>query len=125
MFSLSSLLAVSAIIGFFAIILFILFGQITVRKLRKKTETKHALGSEFVSGWDILNVAKALSLPRSWSKKLENSPFSFLYANSTLIFKYTNKFDHILGMMFFWCWVISGSMMISLMLLDLLGVFDK
>jgi hypothetical protein len=121
----SSLLAIASLIGFFAIILFVLFGQITVRKLRKNSETKLALGTEFTSGWDILNVAQALSLPRAWSKKLENSRISFLYANSTLLIKNTTKFDRVLGRVFFLCWATSGLMFFSLMLLDLLGVFAK
>lgn len=125
MLSFSSLLAIAASIGFLAIILFVLFGQITVRKLRKNPETKCALGSEFTSGWDILNVAQALSIPMTWSKKLENSRISFLYANSNLLIKYTTKFDRILGRMFFLCWATSGLMFFSLMLLDLLGVFAK
>jgi len=106
-------------------ILYVIFGQVTVRKLRKNPETRNALGSEFVSGWDILNTAKALSLPRSWSKKLENSQLSFLYANSNLILKHTTKFDHILGMVFFWCWVTTGLFGCLLVILDTLGVFDK
>ncbi|CAG19828.1 hypothetical protein [Photobacterium profundum] len=123
MFSL--LLAIAAIIGFFAIILFVLFGQITVRKLRKNPKTKEALGSELVSGWDILNVAKAIALPRAWSKRFENSPLSFMYANSTLVLKHTNKLDRFLGGVFFLCWMVSGLMFFSLMLLDLLGVFTN
>ncbi|MCG6202272.1 hypothetical protein [Psychromonas antarctica] len=106
-------------------ILYVTFGQVTVRKLRKNPETINALGSEFVSGWDILNVAKALSLPRNWSKKLENSPFSFLYANSNLIFKHTTKFDHFLGAMFFWCWLITGFFGCLLVVLNTFGVFAK
>jgi hypothetical protein len=125
MLSFSSLLAVAASIGFFAIILFVLFGQITVRKLRKNSETKSALGTEFTSGWDILNAAQALSLPRAWSKKIENSRISFLYANSALLIKHTTKFDRILGRMFFLCWASSSLMFFSLMLLDLLGIFTN
>jgi len=104
-------------------ILYVAFGQITVRKLRKNPETKNALGSEFVSGWDILNVAKALSLPRSWSEKLESSPLSSLYANSNLVFKYTTKFDHFLGAMFFWCWLLTGCFGLLLVILNAFGVF--
>ena len=43
---------------FVVMLLYLLFGQITVRKLRKNPETKQSLGIEFVSGWDILNVAQ-------------------------------------------------------------------
>ena len=44
-------------------ILFIAFGQITVRKLRNNPETRNALGFDYVSGRDIINVALALSWP--------------------------------------------------------------
>ena len=53
--------AVIFVMGFVACILFVIFGQVTVRKLRKNPETKHELGLEFAGGWDILNVAQALS----------------------------------------------------------------
>jgi hypothetical protein len=36
-------------------ILFVYFGQKTMRKLRKNPKTKH-LGIEFVSGYDTVNV---------------------------------------------------------------------
>jgi len=49
--------------GFSSAILYVVFGQVTVRKLIKNPETKHELGVEFVSGWDIVNVAQALSIP--------------------------------------------------------------
>src|SRR5690554_349638 len=62
-------------------ILFVLFGQITVRKLRKNPKTKDLLGLEYVSGWDIINTAQALAFPGFLSKKLEKSPLSFMYAN--------------------------------------------
>ena len=98
-------------------ILYVAFGQITVRKLRKNPKTKDALGSELASGWDILNVAKVLALPNSWSKKFENSPLSSMYANSSLVLEHTNKLDRFLGRLFFWLWLVSGSMMILLVLL--------
>ncbi|WP_159820019.1 hypothetical protein [Colwellia sp. 20A7] len=121
----SQLLAVSAAIGFFALIFYVVFGQVTVRKLRKNPKTKDALGSELASGWDILNVAKAMALPISWSKKFENSPLSFMYANSNVVLKHTNKLDRFLGILFFWLWLVSGSTMIFLILLKYLGVFSQ
>ena len=42
---------------FLTCILFVVFGQVTVRRLRKNPLTKEGLGIEFASGWDILNVA--------------------------------------------------------------------
>ncbi|MGF1877083.1 hypothetical protein L4D77_17355 [Photobacterium frigidiphilum] len=106
-------------------ILFVAFGQITVRKLRKNPKTKDLLGVEFASGWDIINVAQALALPRSWSRVLENSPLSFMEANATALFENTTKFDQILGFIFYWLFTITGFSGILLALLDYLGVFSE
>jgi hypothetical protein len=106
-------------------ILYVIFGQITVRKLRKNPKTKSALGSELVSGWDILNVAKAMALPNSWTKRFENSFLSSMYANSKLILEHTNKLDRLLGVLFFWLWLVSGTTMILLVVLKNIGVFTE
>jgi hypothetical protein len=103
----------------------VLFGQITVRKLRKNPKTKDKLGFEYVSGWDIINVAQSLSIPRKLSKKLENTPLSFLYANSELLHDQTNLSDRILAAIFYWLLTISGVMMIFLAIADTLGFFDS
>lgn len=58
------------------------FGQMTVRKLRKNPKTKDILGLEVISGWDIINVAQAFSLPRRWLLKIEK--VSFLLCMRTL-----------------------------------------
>ena len=120
----SKLLAISAIMVFFACIFFVLFGQITVRRLRKNEETKHALGIEFASGWDIINVAQALSIPRSWAKKLETSSLSALYANSEILKQHTNRFDRFLGQLLFFFWFSAAGLMIILILLNTIGIFD-
>jgi len=120
----SSLLGVAALVGFFSIILFVVFGQVTVRKLRKNPETKNELGIEFVSGWDILNVAGALAMPRWINRKLRDSPLSALYANADILYKYTNTFDRILAKVFYGAWVLSVVSMLVLMLLDSLSFFD-
>ena len=109
---------------FVTAILFVVFGQITVRKLRKNPQTKDQLGIEFASGWDIINVAQALAIPRILIRKLNNSPLSALYANSDLLHKYTNKFDKVLAVIFYWLLVFSGLSGIVLGLLDVFGVFD-
>ncbi len=98
----SKLLGIASIFCFFACIFFVIFGQFTVRRLRKNEETKHALGVEFLSGWDIINVAQTLSIPRSWSKKLESSPLSFLNAQSEILFKHTSRVDRFLAGLFYW-----------------------
>jgi len=120
----SQLLAVIAFLMFWVCILYILFGQITVRKLRKNPKTKHALGMEYASGWDIINVATALAIPRSWSRKLEKSPLSYLYANSDLLFEHTTKFDQLLGAVFYWLLMFTGLCGPLLILLNAFGLFD-
>ncbi len=105
-------------------ILFVLFGQITVRKLRKNPETKSHLGLEFVSGWDIINVAKALALPKWLNDKLEGTPLFFLYADSDLLYKHTTKFDRILARLFYSLLYVAGSSIIMLTILDKFGFFE-
>ncbi|GAB3093561.1 hypothetical protein G8770_06635 [Aestuariicella hydrocarbonica] len=120
----AKVLAVPAVLAFVACILYVLFGQITVRKLRKNPETKDALGLEYVSGWDIINVAQVLALPKSWSQKLGAGKLSFLYANAGVIYLHTTKVDRFLGALFYWLLMISGLSLAFLTLMEALGVFD-
>jgi hypothetical protein len=119
----SQLLGIVAVFMFIACILFVFFGQLTVRKLRNNPKTKDSLGLEYVSGWDIVNVAQSFAFPRSWSRKMENSPLSFMHANSGLLFKHTNKFDQILGAVFYWLLMSSAFSCILLILLNYIGIF--
>ena len=105
-------------------ILFVAFGQLTVRKLRKNPATKSHLGIEFASGWDIINVAQALSMPKSWRRKLEKSSLSVLYANSDLLFEHTSKFDQILGIVFYWSLTVTGFSTILWACMSSWGIFD-
>ena len=110
---------------FITMILFVLFGQITVRKLRKNPNTKDALGGEFIGGWDILNVATALSLPRFVMQKMENSQISYMYANSAVLIENTNKFDRALACVFYWSFMLTGLSLLLFVPLDLFGVFGE
>lgn len=105
-------------------IMFVLFGQITVRKLRKNPKTRDALGFEYVSGWDIINTAQALAFPRFLSKKLEGSPLSFIYANSLVLIEHTNRFDRFLGSLFYWMMVFTGFSGVLLVILEPVGIFE-
>lgn len=115
-------------LGFFgmllALIFYVVIGQVTVKKLRKNPETKHALGVEFASGWDILNVAQTLAILRSWSKKLESSPLSFLYAKSEHLRNSTTAFDRALAGVFYSVFTISTLTMITLVILNNIGAFN-
>ena len=105
-------------------VLYVVFGQVTVRKLRKNPNTKELLGMEFISGWDIINVAKAFSLPRSWMLKVEKSKFAFMYANSSTLFENTSIFDRVLGCIFYWTLTLSGLLGAFFALLNSFGFFD-
>ena len=106
-------------------ILYVVFGQLTVKKLRKNPKTKDALGLEYVSGWDIINVAQALALPKEWSKKLEEGSLSFMHAKASLLLENTSKFDRILGFFFYWLLIFTGFCSVLLVFFNAIGVFVK
>ncbi len=107
-----------AFVGFFiSMILYILFGQTTLRKLRKNPRTKYKLGLEFASGWDILNVAQALSLPKFVTRKLNKSAISYLYANTDILVKNTNVLDRIVARLLYWVLTASVLSVLSIAIL--------
>ena len=123
----STLLAIPAAVGFIACILFVIFGQVTVRKLRKNPETKHALGIEFASGLDILNVAQALTLPKAVAQKIRRNSISMglgFAADPDLLYKHTTVFDRVLARVFCVLFAFSGFGLILLMVLDWIWNFD-
>ena len=97
-------------------IFFVIFGQVTVRKLRKDPNTKDLLGMEFVSGWDLQNVAIALSWPRSFVRRVDKGRLAFLHANSDAIYRHTTKLDRFLGRAFFWMLMVSGVWLVVCMI---------
>lgn len=109
---------------FLSAIFYVAFGQITVRKRRKNPETKNELGMEFVSGWDIINVAQALAMPTFIIRKFKNTKLSFLYANADILIKHTNKFDRLLAFLFYWLLMSSGLFMAGWALLDVTGILN-
>ncbi len=119
--SFSTLFAISAAAAFIGCVLFVIFGQVTVRKLRKNPETRHELGIEFASGWDITNVAQALSLPKFLQKRVKNKAF---HANPDVLYKYTTVFDRVLARTFYWLWMSSAFALIMLAMLDFFWGFD-
>lgn len=121
----SMLLAIVFFFMMISCVLYVLFGQTTVRRLRKNPKTKDVLGQEYISGWDIINVAQALALPRSWSKVLESSSISFLHANTKVLFENTGKLDRLLGALFYWLLLLSGLSGALLILLNAVGIFPE
>ena len=115
------LIAAALIVG----ILYIVFGQLTVKRLRNNPKTRDALGLEYVSGWDIINVAQALALPKTWSKKIEDGSLSFMHAKASLLLENTNKLDRFLGALFYWLLLLTGLSSALLVLLNSVGIFQK
>jgi len=105
---------------FISMILYVIFGQITVRKLRKNPETKHALGVEFASGWDIFNVAGALALPKVILQRLrrnaESSGMGGFEADYKVLYKHTTVFDRVLAQLVYWSWSLSAFAMFIFMI---------
>jgi len=118
------LFSYSLAVFFIAMILFVIFGQVTMRKLRKNSETKDQLGIEFASGWDTLNVAGALAMPRWLNRKLRNTPLSYLYADADVLDKNTNILDRILASLLYWMLLGSILVLISLAIFSSFGAFD-
>jgi len=102
---------------FMAAILYVVLGQITVRKLRKNPETKNELGAEFASGWDIVNVAQALTFP-FLIRKFNKTRLGFLYADPDLLIKHTNKLDRVLAISFYGMLIVAGGLFIILALVE-------
>lgn len=119
---LTSLVAIIIALNFALMILFVLFGQVTVRKLRKITEVKDKLGFEFASGLNIINVAQALSVPIYLMRKLKRTPLSFLFADPELMYKHTNRFDRFLARIFYFLFMFTGLSSIILVLLYFCGI---
>jgi hypothetical protein len=119
----SLLWAIVASISLIVSILYVIFGQVTVRKLRKNPETKDALGIEFVSGWDILNVAQALGLPKKYALWRKKAALGMLRADADVLYRHTNKLDRILARVFLVPFAFVGLSVVVLMLIDLFGFF--
>jgi len=105
-------------------LLFVLFGQLTVKKLRKNPKTKHELGMELVSGWDIINIAQSLALPISLIRKFKNTQMSFFYSDTDLLIQHTSKFDRILAKMFYWTFTVTGILIFIWLGLVATGILD-
>jgi len=103
-------------------VLFLLFGETTVRRLRKNPETKELLGFEYVSGRDIMNVAMALSLPRKLMHKAANSKLKFMFADADKLYGYVSRYDLVLARMFYYLFVVDAVMIFVLIAINLLGI---
>lgn len=120
----SALLGICVLFIIIGWILFILFGQITVRRLRKNPETRDKLGLEFASGWDIFNVAGAMCRPQWLSERLRRSTLSFTAADERPIYENTTWFDRLLGRTMFILMMGAIAIMMVLILLHFVGLID-
>ena len=121
----SSLLAIGFCILLISLVLFVIFGQVTVRKLRKNPNTKDALGIEFISGWDILNVAMALGLPRRFSQQTKQSPFGMLHADPDVLYEHTTRCDRILARLYLVPATFAVAFLLVLCLMEHFGFFKQ
>ena len=106
------------------LIIFVVFGQKTVRKLRKNQATKGSLGIVLISGWDILNVMSALALPQKITRIIKRSPLAALAADSGLLKKHTTRFDQILAKILYATLACSVLSMFAFMLAESFGIFE-
>ena len=120
----STLLGICFLFILIGWVLFVLFGQITVRRLRKNPETRDKLGLEFASGWDIFNVAGAMCRPQWLSERLRRSTLSFTAADERPIYENTNWFDRLLGRTMFIMMMGAVAVMLVLILLNFIGLVD-
>lgn len=120
-----NILGVIMIVGLlFSMIFYVLFGQLTVRKLRKNQETKDNLGIELASGLDVLNVAGALTRPKWLDKRIKASPTSSFATDSKMLYQHTTIFDRILARLFCIIFYSTGTFTIFFIFADLFGAFD-
>lgn len=120
----SKLLAFSFFLMLVSAVLCVVFGQTTVRRLRKNDAVKDGLGVEFASGWDILNVAQALSLPLYITRRLAKSPISGFFADRALLEMHTSNFDRGLARSFWYTYVISVGSMLIFIFINSIGLLD-
>jgi hypothetical protein len=79
-------------------ILFVAFGQVTVRKLRKNPATRDALGFEHIGGADIATAAFSLLVPKSlWFRYRQRREEGWPAPDPGLLRQHMSKLDQILG----------------------------
>ena len=102
-------------------LLFVIFGQVTVRKLRKDPATRSLLGIEFLSGWDIVSASSALSRPDWLTWRLERGALRGLFADSQALRAHTTRFDRVLAAIVYWGLRISVGWVLACMVLAKFG----
>ena len=100
-------------------ILLIVFGEVTLRRLRRDPATRGHLGHEFLPGWDIVNVAVALSWPRRLKRRLDHGVLGDFHANTEIMLRHTSGLDRFLARAFY------ATVIFSVLWLALFIVIEK
>lgn len=79
------------------LVLFVVFGEVTVRRLRKLPDGPGRLGIEFISGGDIINASLALSRSSWLTRRLEASPAAGWVADTRWLREHTTRLDRALA----------------------------
>ncbi len=116
--TLSFLLAIAVTMAFIAWVLLLILGLSTMRKLKKNPRTKDQLGINLIWGWQTINVAQAITLPRSWMQKLRSRVDGSKFANHELLYIHTTMLDRVLLRFFFIVFSFSGISIILLTMSD-------
>ncbi|KAB7627277.1 hypothetical protein [Alkalilimnicola sp. S0819] len=120
----SKLLGIGLAVALPGWVFFIVLGRTTVRRLDRNPETARRLGTEFMSGWRIFNVAYALVVPMAFFRIAENGPLAGLHADARAVRRHTGRFDYVLAHLFFWTFMTLALLLGVTTLLNRLGVID-
>ncbi len=82
------------------------------------------MGLEFYSGYDIFNVAQAVTLPRHMIRKFRDSKLGWLCADADIIYEHTSRFERVLGRVLYLASLLSAFGMLGIISLNSAGFFD-
>ncbi len=102
-------------------ILYVVFGQVTERKLRRNPATRHCLGVELPYSGEIGNVAQAFGWPSWLQQRAERGGLSFMVAQSRILRQHTTRLDRALARACFWSVMLSGTLVLISCLIVKLG----
>jgi len=114
----SFFLAIAVTMAVIAWVLLLILGLSTMRKLKKNPRTRDQLGINLIWGWQTINVAQAVTLPRSWMQKLRDRVDGSKFANHELLHIHTTMLDRLLLRLFFIIFSVSGVSIVLLTTFD-------
>lgn len=92
----------------FSWVLFIIFGRVTVSRLRKDPKSSSNLGFQLFSGQDVLNVAQAIALPRSLTRKMSSGSWGALRVDPDIVEELISPLERRLAKVMFWSITSTG-----------------